>query len=145
VGSVHRTYGYVEVNAPASLGTTFKAHRLVLHWLGIDVAPDQQVDHINGNRADNRSINLRVCSRSQNTANKPTRNLSGYRGVYAQRYRGEVYRYVAQIRHENRNHYLGSFSTPEEAHAAYQAAAVAFHGEYARFDSNADQLTRVEQ
>ncbi len=135
VGCRHARYGYVEINARASLGSSFKAHRLVLHWLGVDVAPEKQIDHINGDRADNRPWNLRVCDRSQNTANKSTRNKSGFRGVYLRIHNGRPGGYIAQIRHNAVNHYLGSFSTPEEAHAAYRQAAVTFHGEFACFDS----------
>jgi hypothetical protein len=54
-------------------------------------------------------------------------NSSGFRGVYR---KGE--KWQAQIKVSKRTVHLGSFQSPEEAHAAYLAAARAHFGEFAR-------------
>jgi hypothetical protein len=90
--------------------------------------PEGEVDHINRNRQDNRPANLREATRAQNRFNIPMRcnNTSGFKGVTR-----SGNRWAASIRANNKSHRLGSFSTPEEASAAYEAAAARLHGEFA--------------
>jgi len=137
-GALHAQYGYVTINAPASLGASYQAHRLILHWLGVDLAPAQQVDHINGDRSDNRAWNLRPCDRALNMANGEYRNKTGYRGVY----RSGRY-YTAQLRYAGVLHYLGQYSTPEEAHQAYTAKALEIYGNHA-FAARTTQLASAD-
>lgn len=61
---------------------------------------------------------------------KPRTNKSGYKGVS---WHAGGKKWQAHVRIEGVNQYLGLFGTPEEAHAAYCAAAVAGRGEFARF------------
>jgi hypothetical protein len=86
------------------------------------------VDHINGNPLDNRRSNLRTCNKSQNSCNRgaPRTNKLDLKGV-----RKIDGRYMAQICKNQKGFYLGLFSTPEEAHEAYKAAARVLHGEFA--------------
>jgi len=95
--------------------------------LNRSLAPAEFVDHINGNSLDNRRINLRLCNRSQNAFNSKAHrdNASGYKGVVL---RKKDMRWVAEFNHSH----LGSFDTPEAAHAAYLAAAQQYAGEFAR-------------
>lgn len=90
------------------------------------------VDHKNMIRDDNRIENLREASHSQNASNTVRRHQgarvkSKYKGVYHDRGRWQ-----AKIKHNGKDMYLGVFATEEEAHAAYAAAAVRLHGEFAR-------------
>ena len=112
-------------------GQWILAHRLAWALMNGDKWPDGEIDHINGNPSDNRAANLRVVTRSQNVANAKfnTLNTTGFRGVCAVR-RASGRAFQADIRKDGRKVYLGTFSTPEEAHAAYVAAAVEIHGEY---------------
>src|SRR5207237_5036627 len=88
-------------------------------------------DHKNLNTLDNRRSNLRIASRSQNLANtlKKPWNKSGYKGVCKVK---DSNRWLAQIRHEGIQYYLGHFMTPEEAHTAYCEAGRKLHGEFFR-------------
>lgn len=111
-------------------GSQYQAHRLAfLHMTGN--FPDIEVDHIDTDPSNNRWANLREATRSENNANtrRNRRNTSGYKGVsWHKRDR----KWCAQIHVSGRDIHLGQFSSPEEAHAAYVAAATKHFGEFAR-------------
>lgn len=107
----------------------YRASRLA--WLLMTGAwPVGMVDHINGERADDRWVNLRLATASQNSANGRLRshNKSGFKGVIAT----ASGRWAASIQCKQRRERLGTFDTPEEAHAAYLQAAKEIFGEFAR-------------
>jgi len=81
------------------------------------------IDHINGIPDDNRIVNLREVTQSQNQAN----NYKLLRGVEKH---GRKYR--ARIKVDGAKIELGSYDTVEEAHKAYYTAAEKILGEYAR-------------
>lgn len=89
------------------------------------------IDHINGDRADNKWNNLREASHAQIKMNKPRQanNKSGAKGVYANRRKN---RWVASICLNRKTKYLGSFKTLEEASTAYAVAAKFHFGDFAR-------------
>lgn len=95
--------------------------------------PDGDVDHKNRNTLDNRRENLRICSRSENNANRPKRKSSGsYRGVY----RTGSGKWMARISDgTGAMDYIGSFFSEEEAATAYNSAAVARFGEFAELNT----------
>jgi HNH endonuclease/AP2 domain len=97
-----------------------------MHRMILDVAPDESVDHINGDKLDNRKCNLRLSTTSQNLANRPGLKGRKYKGVHLNH--GA---YMATISYNNTAHYLGRFKTPEEAATAYNEAAKKIHGEFA--------------
>lgn len=106
----------------------YGAHRLAVLWM-TGMLPTKEVDHENLHRSDNRWENLRVATRTQNRTNSRAmkNNSSGYKGVYP--FRG---RWRALITSNYKNIHLGLFNNPEDAHAAYCAAAQKYHGEFAR-------------
>lgn len=107
--------------------TRLQIHRII--WaMHTGAWPAAEIDHINGDKADNRICNLREASRSQNVANQGPlpRNKVGLKGVCPH---GERYR--AQIKTQGEVLYLGMFDTPESAHEAYCTAARKYHGEFA--------------
>lgn len=119
--------GYIRIYVD---GAPFKAHRLA--WFYVHgVWPDCEIDHVNGNRADNRIANLRDVTRSQNKRNSCIyrNNRSGLKGAsYSRRQR----KWAAQIQVGHEKIGLGYFNSREEAHEAYCEAARRLHGEFAR-------------
>lgn len=109
----------------------YKEHRLAWFYV-YGEWPGQEIDHINRDFNDNRVANLRLATRSQNSANmvKPRAASSGYKGVYQNRHSPGTW--FAQISVDSKSKFLGRFTTPEEAHAAYVAAAQEHYGDFAR-------------
>jgi hypothetical protein len=96
-----------------------------------EIAGIPKPDHSNSNTLDNRRKNVRPASCAENMQNtkKPCTNKSGYKGVSWHKVTGK---WTAQICVNRKKIYLGIFSTPELAYAAYCAAALKFHGAFAR-------------
>lgn len=95
--------------------------------MGLGWGEELQVDHINGDGLDNRRSNLRVCTRSQNAANRVMpRKKHPYRGVLRDRKRFRAY-----INANGQRTNLGSFDSPADAALCYDAAARRLHGEFA--------------
>ncbi len=111
-------------------GKLYLLHRLAWFYMH-GVWPANDIDHINGDRHDNRIANLREATRAQNLLNKGKRanNTSGYKGVTWNKRRQK---WVAQIARGGEHYGLGYFASAEEAYAAYVAAAARLHGEFAR-------------
>lgn len=94
-----------------------------LHRLVMKADKGTQLDHANRNGLDNRKLNLRFCTHSQNQANKTkyTNNTSGYKGVYWNKYHRK---FEAQIRVNKIKIHLGYFNTTKQAAEIYNEAAV---------------------
>jgi hypothetical protein len=109
----------------------YRAHRLAwLYVYGEALGEFEEIDHINGDRQDNRIGNLRRATKSQNMANMRGHSKLGLpKGVSIQ---AKSRRFMACIMVGRRKKYLGTFDTATEAHAAYRAAAQEHHGEFAR-------------
>jgi hypothetical protein len=104
------------------------------------------IDHKNGNKLDNRRVNLRVATTSQNCQNrpKPKHNTSGFKGVS---WNNMAKKWVSAITRSGDVNYLGSFSCPIEAALAYNRAAIRLYGEFARLNEIPpviDLFSRVE-
>ena len=108
-------------------GERFVAHRLA--WLIMTGEwPDHEIDHINQDKDDNRWVNLRAATHSENNINTPlimANNTSGYRGVS---WHSQRSKWLAQIAKNGRHYHLGLFETKEDAYEAYKAAATYLHG-----------------
>lgn len=103
--------------------------RVYMHRLIMNAPTGLEVDHINGDKLDNRRENLRLATRKQNSRNLPARARSGYRGVAPNHKR-----WAAQITVDGQMHYLGTFNTPEEAALRYDHEARACFGDFARLN-----------
>ncbi len=104
------------------------AHRIV--WkLITGNEPNKFIDHINGNRSDNRWCNLREATYSENATNRgfQKNNKSGFKGVCFYK-RDETWQ--SEIAIGGKRRFLGRFKTPELAHEADCKAAEELHGEF---------------
>lgn len=111
---------------------TYPAHSLA--WLFINrrvPALGLVVDHINGNRDDNRIDNLREVTYAQNNTNKLAWGNSGIKGVS---WHKKTQRWRATIGFEGKQLYLGLFDHAIDAAAAYNTKATLLYGDYARFE-----------
>lgn len=114
-----RGYVYVRVD-----GTHELAHRVA--WLlHTGLWPRQDIDHVNGSRADNRICNLRDCSHKLNVQNQRSARSHSAMGLLGVSPKGRRFR--ATICSEGRQRHLGTFATPEEAHQAYLTAKRQLH------------------
>lgn len=126
-GSERHKVGYTSLSAD---GRGYLAHRLAWLWVTGDW-PAEQIDHVNGNRGDNRWCNLRLATNGLNKANSclPRNNTAGFKGIH-RTHRGKPWR--ARITVNGERISLGSFDTKEEAAMAYAVAATRYFGEFAR-------------
>jgi hypothetical protein len=117
-------YTYVGVG-----GAKYLAHRLAFLFM-TGSTPDEDVDHVNRDRSDNRWINLRPATRSENMANTgpPGNNTSGHRGVHLRKDTG---RWSAYGQCGPRRVYLGCFGSREEASEVVSKWRVENYGEFA--------------
>ena len=117
-GSVH-VKGYLLIGVK---GVRYLAHRLA--WMYVNGAmPSMQIDHIDGNKTNNRISNLRNVRSCENTMNQKKANkvsTTGLLGVTPYKIKGiPTGRYSAQITLNYKCIHLGTYPTPELAHEAY--------------------------
>lgn len=115
--------GYIYINLD---GAKYGAHRLaVLYMTG--KFPDEDVDHINCDRADNRWCNLRAVTRRVNNQNRRVLrrdNATGFQGV-SQTSDGLKWR--ARVMVDGKEVHVGRFMTKEQASEAYVIAKRKLH------------------
>jgi hypothetical protein len=122
VAGTLNSHGYWSIKIA---GKPHKAHRLA--WLYVHGEwPPEDVDHINRARDDNRIVNLRLASRSENIQNSSLRldNSSGHKGVCWVECRQK---WIAQIKHQSRCKHLGYFDDINDAVAARKSAEAEMH------------------
>ena len=95
----------------------------LLHHIILGRSDGFEVDHINGDRMDNRKDNLRFVTSAQNKMNRSSK------GIYK---RHDNKKWCATIRINKKERYLGSFETPEEATRKRREAESFYFGDYAR-------------
>jgi len=100
------------------LRTSIKDKKIVIHrliWLlQYGYLPDKDLDHINGNRKDNRLVNLRLATRAENLQNQTTAKGFHWSCV--------ANRWCASMRDNYKKIHLGYFDTELDARAAYMSA-----------------------
>jgi len=96
----------------------YRAHRLAWFYMTGNW-PVGEIDHINGQRSDNRWSNLRDVPAQMNAQNKRTAQRNSRTGLLGASWSSRDRRYVARIRIDGKYRSLGGFDTAEEAHAAY--------------------------
>ena len=108
-------------------GRKLEYNHIIIWEMVYGVSPGPHIDHVNGDGADNRLLNLRYANFMQNGANSGLRknNASGFIGVSRKRSSWTAYCGGGRF---------GTFHTPEEAAHARDHAAVAKYGPFARLN-----------
>ena len=117
--------GYLRISVNGKL---YQSHRLA--WLyAYGEFPENDIDHINGDKTDNRLLNLRTATRQENLRNTLMQkdNRTGYKGV-----KKNGSGYIARIMINGVQLNLGTYPTPEIAHSVYQKEAKLHFKEFYR-------------
>lgn len=115
--------GYVQIRMN---GITYKAHRLAyVYMTGID--PGTCIDHVNGDREDNRFSNLRAVSNSVNAQNRRKAKAGAKSGLIGAFWNSARSHWISSILVDGERINLGKFASEKEAHEAYLQAKRAMH------------------
>jgi hypothetical protein len=99
---------------------SYKAHRLA--WLyAFGKFPQSQIDHVNGNRSDNRLCNLRLASNAENQMNRAKAAVTNNSGFLGVNFNKVVGKFAARIQSNGKRIHIGYFDSPEDASSAYIA------------------------
>lgn len=123
------TWKFLEGYAASRDGNLTRMHRLVMNCND----PNLLVDHIDGNKLDNRKSNLRICTPSENRRNrvKKAPASSKYKGVRLLKSHGY---YQVRITKDNKTITIGHYTNEVAAANAYNYSALEHHGEYSRLN-----------
>lgn len=124
VGGTHRVKGYGEAMVD---GQGYATHRLAWFYV-YGTWPVGVLDHINGDREDNRIANLRDVTQAENTQNqRRASRKKGPDGLLGAHYNKASGKWIAAICVNYRQIYLGAYATADEAHSSYLAAKRKLH------------------
>lgn len=125
----HSDHIYAARHNPNKRPSLLLMHRQILGLTD----PKVHTDHVNGDGLDNRRSNIRACTPRENMQNQKISsiNTSGFKGVDVNRM-GKCNPWRASIRVNDKNIYIGVYSTPEMAARAYDEAAIEHFGKFAR-------------
>ena len=123
-GTPHNA-GYLSIRID---GVLHLAHRLIYLMHCGEIPP--YLDHINGNRLDNRIENLRGCSHTQNNRNSVLRldSTSGHKNV---KWHKQAKKWVVRLNTGNVNKHIGLFEDLELAALVAMMAREKYHGKFA--------------
>lgn len=122
--------GYNRINCHKDgILKSYLVHRLVAEAFIENPDNKEFVDHINGNRQDNRVENLRWATAQENCRNCSlySNNTTGFKGVHFKKSSGK---YGAGIRIDGKRHHIGYYDTAEEASEAYRQFASTAFGQF---------------
>lgn len=122
-GHQRKDSGYVSIEVD---GNEIKGHRLAW-FMFYGVWPTGLIDHINGDKSDNRIENLRDATHKINAQNRRVHMKNSAQKLLGVCWNKARSKWQAGIGHEGKNRYLGLFDTPEEAHEAYLKAKRLLH------------------
>jgi len=123
--------GYLDDQGRIKVGINdrcYMMHRIIWLWM-TGSWPKYEIDHKDEIKSNNKWKNLRAATPSENHRNRGPQknNTSGYKGVT---YVPKRKRWIAGIKLNGYRHNLGSFTSAEEAYAAYCKAAIRLHGKF---------------
>lgn len=123
----NKGYANRTIEAPREAGGKRKKTGCQMHRYIMNAPKGSMIDHINGDKLDNRKENLRFCTDQQNKMNCPPRKK--YKG--ASRVKSCHNRWEVQIRVNGKKLYIGMYDSEEKAALAYNEAAKKYFGEFA--------------
>ncbi len=108
-----------------------------MHRLIMNTPKGMDTDHVNENKLDNRKVNLRICTRSQNMANDGLKknNTVGFKGVGFIKIRNLKKPWRAYLMINKKHIHLGYFETKIDGAKAYNEAALKYFGEFAKLNN----------
>lgn len=120
--------GYIVAREYGSQNKNINMHRLIMNMLDNDDS-NIYIDHINHNKSDNRKLNLRLVTNSQNQMNRktPLNNTSGVIGVSWSK---SKQKWRAYIEKDSKYIHLGYYDEFEDAVAARKIGEEKYYGEY---------------
>lgn len=118
---------YARRNLPRSFGA---GKHIRMHQVILPAPEGLVVDHISGNKLDNRKENLRIITNQQNQFNlhSSKSTISEYKGAS---WDSEKHLWRARIKVNYKTIHLGYFEDPRDAAAAYNCEALKYFGEHA--------------
>ncbi len=111
----NRGYRQINLNKKA-----YQAHRLIWVYLNGEIPKGLEIDHIDGDKTNNRIDNLRLATRTQNRWNRKEKG-----------YRFKDNHWEVSVGHLGKYIYVGFFKTEEEAEKAYKDKCKELRGEFA--------------
>ncbi len=138
VGLDAKKYGRVRVRGVGYL----KAHRVAWSLATGNMPPDH-IDHIDGDKLNNKFSNLRACTPAENQRNRGRfkSNKSGFKGVSWMK---RPAKWQAQICVDRKVKHLGLFENKVDAARAYDIAAIELHGAFAKTNFPVERYLYVQ-
>ncbi len=127
----YKWYAYKSKDTYYARRTEYPSGKTILMHRVVTNAPkDLVVDHKNGDGLDNRKLNVRICTLSENARNskRSSNNKSGYKCVY---WHKQHRKWVAHLRIDGKMKHLGLFKTAHEAAKAHDKKALELRKEFA--------------
>lgn len=125
---LHDRDGYLKINVASRY---YQAHRLAFLYM-TGCFPEDQVDHIDGVRDDNRWVNLRSATSQENQHNNGGARKNSRSGLVGAAWSSKKKLWRGVIMLARKQHHLGYHATPELAHAAYLKAKDELHPTHRR-------------
>lgn len=125
-GSLDKGTGYTRIQYKRK---TYLCHRLAWTYEYNKIPENYLIDHINGQRDDNRIVNLRLCTHAENQKNRKiqSNNVSGYKGVHWNKKRKKWRVQVQVSKDKSFTHYHEKI---EQAVEDYRNICKKYHGEF---------------
>ncbi len=106
-------------------GKAYKLHRMIYIYHFGEIPKNYGIDHINGNKSDNRIENLRLCTQAENVQNIKKALITNTSQLLGAHKQGTGYQ--SEIRINKKRIYLGYYDTAQEAHEVYLKAKKEYH------------------
>jgi len=126
-GCLHKATGYIHVKIKSKL---YKAHRLVFFYHN-GYLPEF-VDHIDGDKSNNKIENLRSATKSENALNQKIRstNTSGFKGV---KWNSRLNKWQVEMCKNRKYYYLGLYENLDLAGLVAREATELIHGRFSAY------------